>query len=405
MRSPDPNKVGPTPRRARSADNLSDLLDSTDFTAVLVKDDRGGLEDKEASLLRNGVISIGVFESHVDAYKPIDRISRALSASLLFLLYGAAGLFAIFVEQHIAQKYDTEDPVDGLYKNGLDTLVSVFLAGLIVLSDDKITSSIARGLGCCFSPCSKSARSVKPMHRAREQVRIFTLARDTADNYQDGQAVNYVLSRRVTGRDTEKDARLLAAVRSKRSVQEGQTKLADAVVVGFADYFSQAVATLLILGFGNPDEDKVVKWNEVDALLTAAIFGVTMSLLHHFNFSKPFANLYGWTVGKCTKAESRVRRKLSRRGGRAKDPAVDAEVEMMEKGRPRRPEGMTPLESKAYCDARGIPPYPGTDGAPLDQPDDDGMEYIRYETDTEEGEPHHANPLASPTGDRYPGMM
>ncbi|MDF1760277.1 MAG: hypothetical protein P1U40_07040 [Coxiellaceae bacterium] len=382
MRAGDTATIGPRPRRARSADDLSRLLEVADFTAVLVKEDRGGLEEKEAELVRGGVVSIGIVESHVAAYKPIDRISRALSAMLLFMIYGAAGLFAIFVEQHIAQKYDTEDAVDGLYKNGLDTLVSVFLAGLIVLSDEKITTNIARGLGCCFSPCSASARAVKPMQRARDQVRIFTLARDNADTYQDGQALNYVLSRRVAGRDTEEDARLLAAVRSKRSVQKGQTKLADAVVVGFADYFSQAVATLLILGFGNPDNDKVVEWNEVDALLTAAIYGVTMSLLHHFNFSKPFANLYGWAVGKCTKAESKIRRRASRRKERKKGLAEE-QIEMMECG---------------GVNAPGSPVLFGESKYALGP----GMGYEEFETDDDELEPGY--PLRSAKGERYPGM-
>ncbi|MDF1797286.1 MAG: hypothetical protein P1U63_12190 [Coxiellaceae bacterium] len=318
MRIPDLKRVSAIPRRARSADDLPSL-EVADFTAVLVRDDRGDLEEKEAALVRDSVISIGIVEQHIEAFRPIDRVSRALSALLLFMLYGGAGLFAIFVEQHIAQKYDTEDQIDGLYKNGLDTLVSVFLAGMIVLSDEKITNTIASALGCCFSRCSESARAVKPMQRARKQVRIFDLARDSADNYQDKQAYHYVLSRREAGRDDDEDARLLAAVKSKRSVQEGQTKLADAVVVGFADYFAQAVATLLIVVFGDPEKDKVVEWNEVDALLTAAIFGVTMSLLHHFNFSKPFANLYGWAVGKCTKAESKVRRHMSRRKGQQQD--------------------------------------------------------------------------------------
>ena len=336
--------VPPRRRRARSADNAVDLQ-IEDVTVLLagsgdshsvVGDVVGDIEDQEYYVFTVGTISGRTLEQHEQAYKPIDRISRGLTALFLLMLYAGAGLFTIFVEQHIAQQFDNDNPTDTLIKSGMDTTVQMLLAVLLVISDRAVSDFFAKGIGWFFKSCSEGARSVEAVHAAQRQHDVFTQAQLRAKDYRETQALHAVTARRLNQHVSPADGRIIEAVKKKKLLQEGQSKMADMIVVGFADYFSQAVATVLIMYFGDPKTDKVVEWNTKDALLTAAIFGVTMSFLHHVNFSKPFALLYSKLGSCCSRLmHDRAARKIERRKGREAGSG-DIELLDMEAGKASR---------------------------------------------------------------------
>ncbi len=323
----------PLRRRARSVNDLENLRVVEDFTVVLAGEGdsvAGDTEQAEQDFVVLGTLSGSTLEQHEKAYKPIDRISRGLTAFLLLMLYAGAGLFTIFVEQHIAQKFDNDNPSDTLIKSGMDTAVQMLLAVLLVISDRAISDAFARVIGCCFQSCCESARSVPVVHKAKSMHDVFAEARLTAREYRHQQALHAVTARRLDGSIHPADGRIIEAVKKKQLLQQGQSKMADMIVVGFADYFAQAVSTVLIMYFGDPETDKVVEWNTKDALYTALIFGVTMSFLHHVNFSKPFAMLYSKLGSCCSRL---MHDRATRKSARRKTDLGDVELRDMEQGK------------------------------------------------------------------------
>lgn len=284
--------------RSRSVETrLAALPDVTERTLHSFDYYRSALgrrkNDSPVSLRAEATVSRGALEYYDRETRWVRRFSKASSFFLLMLLYGGCGILDVLVEKTV-----THHIKESIYRGLLDNAMSMFLAFFVVLSDDWVGRKITKGVGVCFSRCSReSSEAIAAHHRAQAIVRAHDAVLEKEVEVERQRRLSRVVVRAASRRSRRGDKDIVRQEHRARYLQQARNVIADAAVVGLGDYLGRACVQLLLIKFGDKsdtDHNGDIDFTPFTVGMVVGTYILLMMLLHRYRFSEPVSRAFAW---------------------------------------------------------------------------------------------------------------